>query len=288
MVDRVYQRNATETAPQPPSDPSVGYPTNGNPAGGIPATAPGAWWYHMITESLRKIVVQAGLTPDHEDLDQVVEALNALAPAQNIAVFDTAGTSTWTVPDVLKNGHRKAHVTVIGGGGGGGKTIEGSTIGGAGGSGAGAAIGVFDLAGVDTVDITVAAGGNGANTASGAGFGGSGGSSSFGAYLSATGGGGGQGSGGASKPGAGTGGSINVSGTPGIHGTSGASAFGGEGGCSLFGGGGRVIITSGAQDAGASGVEDGASPGAGGSGAKDGASGNVGGNGASGIVIVEW
>lgn len=77
MVDRVYQRNATETAPQPPTDPSEGYPTNGNPAEGLPATQPGAYWYHMITESLRRVVVEAGLTPDHEDLDQLLSAIKS-------------------------------------------------------------------------------------------------------------------------------------------------------------------------------------------------------------------
>lgn len=78
MVDRVYQRNATAAPPAVPDAPSEGYPTNGNPAGAIPATIPGAYWYHMITESLRNVIVAAGLDPDHEDLGQVVEALQAM------------------------------------------------------------------------------------------------------------------------------------------------------------------------------------------------------------------
>lgn len=78
MVDRVYQRNATAAPPAVPDAPSEGYPTNGNPAGAIPATIPGAYWYHMITESLRNVIVTAGLDPDHEDLGQVVEALQAM------------------------------------------------------------------------------------------------------------------------------------------------------------------------------------------------------------------
>lgn len=75
MVDRVYERNASDSAPQPPADPSSGYPTSGNPAQGVPATQPGPYWYHMVTESLRRVVVEAGLTPDHEDLDQFLNAL---------------------------------------------------------------------------------------------------------------------------------------------------------------------------------------------------------------------
>lgn len=78
MVDRVYERNASDSAPQPPADPSLGYPNAGNPAQGVPATLPGPYWYHMITESLRRVVLEAGLTPDHEDLDQVVESLQAM------------------------------------------------------------------------------------------------------------------------------------------------------------------------------------------------------------------
>ncbi|NVF16008.1 tail fiber protein [Vreelandella maris] len=77
MVDRVYERNASDSAPQPPADPSSGYPTAGNPAQGVPATQPGPYWYHMITESLRRVVVEAGLTPDHEDLDQLLGAIKS-------------------------------------------------------------------------------------------------------------------------------------------------------------------------------------------------------------------
>ncbi|SER79060.1 Phage Tail Collar Domain [Vreelandella subterranea] len=96
MVDRVYERNASDLAPQPPTNPSSGYPTAGNPAQGIPATLPGPYWYHMITESLRRVVVEAGLTPDHEDLDQVVEALQAMgmgtAQFQNYSSLRTYST----------------------------------------------------------------------------------------------------------------------------------------------------------------------------------------------------
>jgi len=77
MVDRVYERNTSDSAPQPPADPSVGYPTGGNPAQGVPATIPGPYWYHMITESLRRVVVEAGLMPDHEDLDQLLGAIKS-------------------------------------------------------------------------------------------------------------------------------------------------------------------------------------------------------------------
>ncbi|MGP9664043.1 hypothetical protein ACT3TY_05375 [Halomonas sp. AOP22-C1-8] len=116
MVDRVYQRNTSDSTPQPPTNPSVGYPTGGNPAQGVPATIPGPYWYHMITESLRKVISDAGLEPNHTDLNQLAEALGKLAPNQNITVFDVPGVYQWPVPDVLKSGQRKAQVNVTGGG----------------------------------------------------------------------------------------------------------------------------------------------------------------------------
>lgn len=96
MVDRVYQRNATETAPQPPADPSEGYPTDGNPAQSIPATAPGAYWFHMITESLRRVVVEAGLTPNHEDLGQLIEALQNMGLGGYASEADAQALSSLT------------------------------------------------------------------------------------------------------------------------------------------------------------------------------------------------
>lgn len=79
MVDRVYERNASDSAPQPPSDPSTGYPTAGDSSQSVPATVPGPYWFHMITESLRRLVVEAGIAPDHTNHDQVVDALSRLA-----------------------------------------------------------------------------------------------------------------------------------------------------------------------------------------------------------------
>lgn len=79
MVDRVYQRNAVENAPSAPESPSVGYPVDGDPAQSIPATAPGAYWFHMVTESLRKVIVDQGLTPNHLQLGRLSEAIRRAA-----------------------------------------------------------------------------------------------------------------------------------------------------------------------------------------------------------------
>ncbi|MFN0714825.1 phage tail protein, partial [Escherichia coli] len=112
--------------------------------------------------------------------------------AQNCAVFDNAGVSTWNVPDIVKKG-RRVRVKVIGGGGSGGYPSISSTnaAGGGGGGGGGVSESVIDLTGIDTVTITVGSGGESQNTSTRNGN--PGGTSSFGAYLSATGGdGGGQ------------------------------------------------------------------------------------------------
>lgn len=92
-MERVYQAGAVVLPPAAPITPSVGYPTGGDPLGGTPATLPGAYWFHMITEELRAIVSAGGLTPDHSVLNQVLQALPAaLASRPEMArVLGTAG-----------------------------------------------------------------------------------------------------------------------------------------------------------------------------------------------------
>ena len=82
-----------------PADPSVGYPTSGNPAQGVPATVPGDYWYHMITEALRNVILDAGLTPDHEDLGQLLAAIRGLA-----ATTTQKGTVEAATPAEAKGG----------------------------------------------------------------------------------------------------------------------------------------------------------------------------------------
>lgn len=111
MVDRVYQRNTSDSAPQPPTDPSIGYPTGGNPAQGVPATIPGPYWYHMITESLRRVVVEAGLTPDHEDLGLIVSALSKLS-TRNTATIGTSGGDESDLTNVMQERISAAFIAV--------------------------------------------------------------------------------------------------------------------------------------------------------------------------------
>lgn len=202
--------------------------------------------------------------------------------AQNCVVFDKAGVSTWNVPDIVKKG-RRVRVKVIGGGGSGGYPAINTTnpSGGGGGGGGGVSESVIDLTGISTVTITVGSGGTGQNTSASNGR--QGGTSSFGTYLSATGGdGGGQISGGAG--GEGIGGQINTSLGPGSPGasmiSSGNSAVGGSGGGP--GGNGQVLGSAENVAKGAKG------PGGGGAGLATEKAGGVTGAGYSGIVIIYW
>jgi len=76
-MDRAFESGAVVLAPAVPAVPSVGFPTGGNPVGGVPATKPGAHWFHMITEELRALIVAGGLTPNPAVIDQVLQALPA-------------------------------------------------------------------------------------------------------------------------------------------------------------------------------------------------------------------
>lgn len=76
---RSFEADAAGSPPTPPATPSVGYPTNGNPVGAVPATKPGDYWFHQIAEELRNVVVNSGLTPDDEVLDQLWQSLRGLS-----------------------------------------------------------------------------------------------------------------------------------------------------------------------------------------------------------------
>lgn len=80
-MERFNSLNGFATAPASPAAPTNKYFTPGNPGTGVPATTPGAWWFHMITEELRKVITDAGLTPDHANLSQLSQAIALLSPA---------------------------------------------------------------------------------------------------------------------------------------------------------------------------------------------------------------
>lgn len=77
-MDRVFESGAIGSAPSAPASPSSGYPTAGNPSTATPATKPGPYWFHQVTEELRAVIAGAGITPSHTDLGQLKEAIDAL------------------------------------------------------------------------------------------------------------------------------------------------------------------------------------------------------------------
>lgn len=192
---------------------------------------------------------------------------------QNIAVFETPGVTEWTVPAVLRIGYRRAYVTVIGGGGGGSRVASRA---GGGGGGGGVGESIVDLAGVDTVAITVGAGGAGAPAGSGNANGSDGGTSSFGSFVTATGGKGGDSDGSGGSGGSSAGAQFN-------------GGYGGGGASS----GSSAPYTSGHGARGGRGVSSSSSVTGGGTGLPGGGGGGsvlagAGGSGADGIVMVRW
>lgn len=59
-----WQANALDTAPDLSVLKSVGYPTNGDPTRGVPATQPGAAWFHLMDQMRLSVIEAAGETED--------------------------------------------------------------------------------------------------------------------------------------------------------------------------------------------------------------------------------
>ncbi len=78
-MDRIFESGAAASPPSAPASPSSGYATAGNPQTAVPATKPGPYWYHQVTEELRAVIAGAGLTPSHTDLTQLYQAIQRIA-----------------------------------------------------------------------------------------------------------------------------------------------------------------------------------------------------------------
>lgn len=134
-MDRVFASGAAGSPPSPPSSPSSGYPSAGNPGSGASPTKPGPWWYHMVTEELRKVVVDAGLTPDHLSLSQLSQAIQQMVASSSggrllrITRYSAAGSGTWN----KQAGTNSILVRAVAGGGGGAGANSTSNIAGNGG-----------------------------------------------------------------------------------------------------------------------------------------------------------
>jgi len=81
-----FAAHVAGSAPSLPSGWADGYPTDGDPLAALPPTEPGAYWFHMIGESLQRVIVEAGLTPDPADLNLLKNAIAAISfPVASVA-----------------------------------------------------------------------------------------------------------------------------------------------------------------------------------------------------------
>lgn len=76
-----FQAAAIATPPAAETSPSAGYPTDGDPSGGVPATVPGAAWFYQVLAEMHAVLTAAGITPDDTDLTQLLTAIQTLDTA---------------------------------------------------------------------------------------------------------------------------------------------------------------------------------------------------------------
>lgn len=75
MEPRAYQSSAAGTPPPEPVG-SIGYPVDATST--APATEPGAYWFYMVGEELRNVLVGTKLAPDPYNLGQLLQAILAI------------------------------------------------------------------------------------------------------------------------------------------------------------------------------------------------------------------
>jgi len=78
-VDRYYAANVSQTPTPIPYPGNYGYIQGAPNLPQFGPTNPGAFWFYYITESFRNVIVGGGLIPDPKNLNQITEAIEALA-----------------------------------------------------------------------------------------------------------------------------------------------------------------------------------------------------------------
>ena len=78
-MDRVYQANASNVQTPAPVPGSSGFVQSEPPLPSFTPTTPGEFFYWWLTESIRVVIVAAGLTPDPQNLHQLADAVGILA-----------------------------------------------------------------------------------------------------------------------------------------------------------------------------------------------------------------
>lgn len=106
-VKGFWQANASESAPSMATLSSQGYPTNGDPRKGTPATIPGAAWYYWVDQAIRAVIAASGKTsanpPSPTELRDALQSLGwlneksvkaSMLDLDNIADSSLSATST--------------------------------------------------------------------------------------------------------------------------------------------------------------------------------------------------
>ena len=84
METRLFEADAGATPPSLDTLTEYGFPTDGDPEQGVPATKPGSAWFYALGEEIRNAILKAGLTPTNEGND----ALSQLAQAVPVIAID--------------------------------------------------------------------------------------------------------------------------------------------------------------------------------------------------------
>ena len=78
-MDRVYQADVSSVPPAAPFPGATGTAQGSPTLPNFTPTTPGPFWYFHVTESLRNVIIGAGLVPDPNNLTQFYAALRILA-----------------------------------------------------------------------------------------------------------------------------------------------------------------------------------------------------------------
>lgn len=73
-----YESNAGVAPPDVPEALSQGFPQSGNPSGPVAPTVPGPYWFYQWQQEMTNLFIAAGIVPDHENLNQLTLAIQAL------------------------------------------------------------------------------------------------------------------------------------------------------------------------------------------------------------------
>lgn len=138
-VKGFWQANASESAPSMATLSSQGYPTNGDPRKGTPATIPGAAWYYWVDQAIRAVIAASGKTsanpPSPTELRDALQSLGwlneksvkaSMLDLDNIADSSLSATSTRPVQNKVVKSALDGKLSTSGGTVSGAVTFNGA------------------------------------------------------------------------------------------------------------------------------------------------------------------